>query len=73
MTDLNGKKITWLEYESRRLGITIEELREIMRERSLKADRSKSGFARPSLTKKDRQELSRLGVEARGKKDEADD
>ena len=40
-----GKQISWLEYRSQVTGKSVEELRQEMRERSAKADKSKAGFA----------------------------
>lgn len=45
MTDKNGQPISWLDYRSQVTGKSVEELRQEMRERSAKADKSKAGFA----------------------------
>jgi hypothetical protein len=62
MNDEPKKIITWLEYRSQATGKSIEVLRQEMRDRSAKADKSKSGFA--SMPEKKRLELSSKGGKA---------
>jgi hypothetical protein len=62
MTDSTGQKITWLEYQASKLGVTQDEVRQIMSERSKKADKSGSGFA--SMTPERRAEVAKRGGKA---------
>lgn len=60
---MTAKESLWLEYEAKRTGKSVEQVREEMRQRSKLADRSKSGFA--SKSPEERKAISQLGVEAR--------
>lgn len=62
MTDSTGKPISWLEYRSQVTGKSVEQLRQEMRERSAKADKSKGGFA--SMPKERVAELGSKGGHA---------
>lgn len=58
----NGRQISWLEYRSMKTGKSIEELKNEMRERGAKANKSKSGFA--SLTPERLKEVAKKGYDA---------
>lgn len=61
------EKSAWLEYEAKRTGKTVDQVRETMRQRSKLADKSKSGFA--SRSPEERKAISLKGVEARKAKE----
>ena len=56
----------WLEYRSSVTGKSVEELRQMMSDRSKLANKKNSGFA--SRSPEERKAVSQLGVQARGKK-----
>lgn len=53
----------WLQYMSEKTGKSIEELREEMRARGAKADKTKTGFG--SMTLERRKEISQKALEKR--------